>query len=279
MNAVLAALGFAGVALLLGGALTRRWLTPGHPPLRVLGAGLGLLLLGWLGQVSLTLGALGFTAPADLLDYLTGTSTGRAMLGGLIGALLLLAAELGSRPRWPVLGAALLLAWGAAGTGHGAGHGPWVRGLHAAHLLAMSVWAGGVLAIVTTRPLTTALARRFTPAALGSVIVLAGTGLLMAGEHLRTPAQWTGTLYGQTLLVKVTLVALAVGAAVLVRRAFAARSPQARVALAREALLLVTVLGTTAVLSTLPPPVPEPAATGAAPEPPATERAAPPRSP
>jgi uncharacterized membrane protein len=109
-----------------------------------------------------------------------------------------------------------------------------VRGLHAAHLLAMSVWVGGVLAIVTTRPLTVALARRFTPAALGSVAVLAGTGLLMAGEHLRSPAQWTGTLYGQTLLVKVNLVALALGAAILVRRAFAARSPQARVALARE---------------------------------------------
>lgn len=260
MTAALAALGFAGVALLLGGALARRWLTPGHPPTRFLGAGLALLLLGWLGQAVLTLGALGFTAPTDLLDYLSGTSTGRAMLGGLIGALLLLAAELGSRPRWPVLAAALLLAWGVAGTGHGAGHGAWVRGLHAAHLLAMSVWVGGVLAIVTTRPLTVALARRFTPAALGSVAVLAGTGLLMAGEHLRSPAQWTGTLYGQTLLVKVNLVALALGAAILVRRAFAARSPQARVALAREALLLVTVLGTTAVLSTLPPPAPAPAA-------------------
>lgn len=268
MPALLNGLVFLGLALLLGGAFARRGLTPGSPPASVLGAGLGGLLLGWGGQVAVTLSALGMTAPGDVLAYLTASTPGRAMLTGLIGALLLLAAELTAtapsgdgahpaRPGWPALaslGGALLLAWGVAGVGHGAGHGAWVRGLHAAHALAMSVWLGGVLALLRARPLSTALARRFTPAALGSVLVLAATGLLMAGEHLTGPAQWLGSLYGQVLLVKLALVGLAVGTAVLVRRAFAARRPQVRLILAREALLLVAALGVTAVLTTQAPP-------------------------
>ena len=271
MLALLNGLVFLGLALLLGGAFARRWLTPGAPPAWLLGAGLGGLLLGWGGQVAVTLSALGMTAPGDVLDYLTDTTTGRALLTGLIGGLLLLAAELTVTPpgadafparhRWrpPAtltvsLGSALLLAWSAAGVGHGAGHGSWVRGLHAAHALAMSAWLGGVLALLRARPLSTALARRFTPVALGSVLVLTVTGLLMAGEHLTGPAQWLGSLYGQVLLVKLALVALALGAAVLVRRAFAARRPQVRLTLAREALLLGAVLGVTAVLTTQSPP-------------------------
>ncbi|MCD0160474.1 CopD family protein [Deinococcus sp. 6YEL10] len=254
MAALLAGLSFAGLVLLLGGTFARRWLTPSTPRLRWLGAGLGLLLLGWCGQVTVTLTTLGFTAPADVLAYLTTTGTGRSMLLGSIGALVLLAAETGGG-KWPVsLGAALVTAWGVAGVGHAAGHGSWVQALHAAHTLAMSVWVGGVLAVLRARPLNAALARRFTPVALGSVLVLTVTGLLMSGEHLTTPAQWLGSLYGQVLLVKLALVALAVGAAVLVRRAFAARRPQVRLHLAREALVLVAVLGVTAVLTTQPPP-------------------------
>lgn len=254
MSALLNGLGFAGLVLLLGGAFTRTWLTPGAPRLRWLATGLALLLFGWGGQVLVTLTTLGFMAPADALAYLTTTTTGRSMLLGVIGALILLAAETGGWP-WPAsLGSALLLAWGAAGVGHGAGHGGWVRGLHAAHALAMSVWLGGVLALLRARPLSAAPARRFTPVALGSVLVLTVTGLLMAGEHLTGPAQWLGSLYGQVLLVKLALVALALGAAALVRWDFAARHPQVRLTLAREALLLGAVLGVTAVLTTQSPP-------------------------
>lgn len=253
MTAALAGLSFLGLTLLLGGALTRRWLTPGTPPVWLPGVGLTLLVLGWGGQVTLTLSALGLTAPGDVLAYLTATGTGRAMLTGVMGGLVLLA---GTLSRWPWglnLTAALVTAWGVAGVGHGAGHGLWVRGLHAAHVGAMAVWTGGVLALVCTRPLTPEHARRFTPAALGSVAVLAATGLLMSGQHLTTVAQWTGSGYGQTLLVKLTLVALTLGAAVFVRRAFARRAGE-RGALAREALLLAAVLGATGVLSTRPPP-------------------------
>lgn len=258
MGALLAGLSFFGLVLLLGGTFARRWLTPGVPPAWVPGAGLGLLLLGWGGQVAVTLTTLGVTALADMLAYLTDTGTGRGILTGLMGASVLVAAEFGGWPWGLSLGAALVTAWGAAGIGHGAGHGWGVRGLHAGHVGAMSVWVGGVLALLTAQPLLVSHARRFTPAALGSVLVLAGTGLVMSGEHLTTAAQWTESPYGQTLLVKLLLMGLTVGAALLVRRAFNRRQGTERAALAREALLLTAILGATALLTTQPPP-PSPA--------------------
>lgn len=253
MSALLAGLSFLGLALLLGGALARRWLTPGTPPRRVLGVGLGLLLLGWGGQVAATLSVLGLQTPDDLLAYLTTTGTGRSMLLGLSGALVLLVSELEDWPWLAGLGASAVTLWATAGIGHGAGHGPWIRGLHAAHAGAMCVWVGGVLALWLTRSGKPELARRFTPAALGSVLVLAATGLLMSGEHLQTLAEWTRSAYGQTLLLKLGLVGLTLVAAGLVRRAFARRGP-VRPALARELAVLLTVLGVTAVLTTQAPP-------------------------
>ena len=263
MSALFAGLGFLGLTLLLGGVLTRRWLTPGTPPLWVAGLGAALLALGWGGEAALTLGVLGMTAAPDVLAYLTDTGTGRSLLLGLMGAALLLATELS---RWPwalSLVCAGLTLWGAAGLGHGAGHGAGVRLLHAAHAGAMSVWLGGVLALLLSRPATAEQARRFTPVAVGSVAVLAGTGLLMAGEHLSLLSEWTGTPYGRTLLVKLALVALTLLAALLVRRHFArqhvaqqdsARQLSVRAALGREALLLLAVLGVTAALTTQAPP-------------------------
>lgn len=253
MTALLGGLGFLGLTLLLGGVLTRRWLTPGTPPLWMVGLGTVLLVLGWGGQAALTLSVLGMTAAPDVLAYLTDTGTGRSLLLGWMGAALLLAAELSRWPRGLALACAALTLWGAAGLGHGAGHGAGVRLLHAVHAGAMAVWLGGVLALLLSRPATAAQARRFTPAALGSVAVLAGTGLLMAGEHLSSLAEWTATPYGRTLLLKLGLVGLTLLAAVRVRRRFA-REVGVRGALAREALLLLAVVGVTAALTTQAPP-------------------------
>ncbi|KQR23010.1 CopD family protein [Deinococcus sp. Leaf326] len=253
MTVLLGGLGFLGLTLLLGGVLTRRWLTPGTPPLWVVGLGAALLALGWGGQAALTLSVLGMTAAPDVLAYLTDTGTGRSLLLGLMGAALVLAAELSVWPWALSLACAALTLWGAAGLGHGAGHGTGVRLSHAVHAGAMTVWLGGVLALLLSRPATAAQARRFTPVALGSVAVLAGTGLFMAGQHLVSVAEWTGTPYGRTLLFKLALVGLTLLAAVLVRRRFA-RQGDVRVALAREALVLLAVVGMTASLTTQSPP-------------------------
>ena len=250
---LLAALAFLGLSLLLGTTLARAALDV-PVRLRLPALGLALLALGWAGQVAVTLGALGLVW-ADVGPYLLDTSAGRAMLTGLLGATLLLAERLAGAHAPLLLPGALLLVWGASGVGHGAGHTLGVRALHAAHLTAMSAWVGGVLALTVARPLAARAAARFTPLAAGSVAVLAVTGLLLGAEHLPTLAEWTGTRYGQTLLLKLVLVALA-----LVRRAFAGRDRLVRTLLAREALLLLAVLGVTGVLSTTDPhehPLPE----------------------
>lgn len=254
MTVLFGALGFLGLTLLLGGVLTRRWLTPGTPPLWVVGLGTALLVLGWGGQAALTLSVLGMTATPDVLAYLTDTGTGRSLLLGLIGAVLLLATELN---RWPwalALPCVGLTLWGAAGLGHGASHGSGVRLAHAIHAGAMTVWLGGVLALLLSRPTTAAQVGRSTPVALGSVAVLAGTGLFMAGQHLGSLEEWTGTAYGRTLLFKLGLVGLTLLAAVLVRRRFA-RQVSVRLALTRETLLLLAVVGVTASLTTQSPPM------------------------
>lgn len=246
---------FLGAALLVGGAAARHVLTPGRPARRWLGVGAAAILLGAGMDVWSTLHDLGFTSGSDVLTYLTTVTAGRATLTLLLGACLLLAVELGELAWLAALGAASILVWGLAGIGHGASHGPWVRGLHALHLAAMNVWVAGVAALLTVRPPPASLARTFTPYALGSVVTLAVTGSLMTWQHAGPPLIRTlpSSLYGQTLLLKLALVALTVLAAVLVRRAFA-RGRGARLALSRELVLLLAVLGVTAALTQTPTP-------------------------
>ncbi|WP_067933951.1 copper resistance CopC/CopD family protein [Alicyclobacillus kakegawensis] len=80
-----------------------------------------------------------------------------------------------------------------------------------AHMLAASVWLGGVtglllLAFVGDVRLWVSALRRFGPWAGASLVVLAGTGLYAALLHVPTWYALWRTSYGQTLLVKVVLV-------------------------------------------------------------------------
>ncbi|CAM3275341.1 Copper resistance protein D domain-containing protein [Deinococcus saxicola] len=244
---------YLGAALLVGGVAARRLLTPGHPGLAWPGAGLVLLVLGGGLGVYTTLAALGFTAPADILDYLTGTVAGRAVLILWIGGLVVLAAETAQLSWLAALGACGVLLWGLAGIGHGALHGQFVHVLHTLHGGAMCLWVGGVFALLTRRGATAVLARRFTPYALGSVLVLGVSGVWMSLEHAGNLLQLATSGYGRTLLLKLALVALALGAAVIVRRAFSV-GQGVRPRLAAEALTLLAVLGVTASLSGQSPP-------------------------
>lgn len=114
---------------------------------------------------------------------------------------------------WPgglVLGTGLLLIALAAG-GH-AISGRWVAAGFAAtlvHLAAMSVWIGGlvVIAIVAPGHGALAIARRFSPLTLISVILLATTGTFNAWRQIGSWSGVTNSHYGRWLIVKLVLLA------------------------------------------------------------------------
>ncbi|MTE20082.1 hypothetical protein F0L17_13325 [Streptomyces sp. TRM43335] len=93
---------------------------------------------------------------------------------------------------------------------------------HIAHLLAVAVWLGGLAALLVilwrgpTVPAGTV--RRFSRLALGSVAVLALTGLYQSWRQVGDWSALTSTSYGRLLLVKTALVVLMLSAARLSRR-------------------------------------------------------------
>jgi copper transport protein len=149
------------------------------------------------------------------------------------------------------------------------------------HVLAMSVWLGGLAALLACVPAATrrldrpdadrllaSVVVRFSALALAAVIVLLGTGVVQALEHVGSWSALTGTGYGRAVLVKVGLTAALIClGAVNRRRAVPSLERVARGetvgegavrllrrAVAAEVVLLVGVLGVTAVLVSYAPP-------------------------
>lgn len=185
-------------------------------------------------------------------------------------ALLALAGALGAA-------AACLLVPGLAG--HAGQTSP--RGLSLAfdwfHLVAGSVWVGGLIGLVVLAATLPAARRvaalvvcvpRFSNVAFVSVLVLIGAGTGSAVQQLPTLASFWQTSYGKSLLVKIALLAAALllAAVNLLRnvprfKAFGTRpelgAPAAsllRRLVAGEALLVSGAVLAAAVLSSLPPP-------------------------
>ncbi|MCL2770218.1 MAG: FixH family protein [Solirubrobacterales bacterium] len=176
-------------------------------------------------------------------------------------------------------GAALLIVPGAAG--HAAQTSP--RGLTLLfdwlHLAAGSVWLGGLVGLLVIWFALPAHRRvaalsvcvpRFSAVALGSVLVLAGSGIGEAVDHLPAlDALWL-TGYGQAILVKsgLLLLALAIASVNLLRsrpRLLLARQrPEVgeggarllRWAVSGEVVVVTGVVFAAAVLSSLAPPPP-----------------------
>ena len=185
-------------------------------------------------------------------------------------ALLALAGALGAA-------AACLLVPGLAG--HAGQTSP--RGLSLAfdwfHLVAGSVWVGGLIGLVVLAATLPAARRvaalvvcvpRFSNVAFVSVLVLIGAGTGSAVQQMPTLASFWQTSYGKSLLVKIALLAAALllAAVNLLRnvprfKAFGTRpelgAPAAsllRRLVAGEALLVSGAVLAAAVLSSLPPP-------------------------
>jgi copper transport protein len=88
----------------------------------------------------------------------------------------------------------------------------------AVHLTGVSLWIGGLLALVavlfrapralpdTGRALASAVLARFSRLALWSVVVIGATGLARAAGELSSPVQLATTGYGNSLLLKTSLL-------------------------------------------------------------------------
>ncbi len=204
-----------------------------------------------------------------------------------IGALLLLARALGRPPRWLLallgLGAAYL-ALTPALAGHASIQSP--TGVFfpsdVLHVLAASVWVGGVACLLLALPAATrrlegpersrlllAVLARFSPLALGAVVVIAVTGVVQAYIDVRSFEGLFHTTYGALILVKTALLLALIGLGwvnrervipALERVVGAARAPGGVGVLARRTLrgelaLMLGVFGVTAALISYAPPI------------------------
>ncbi|WP_372789767.1 copper resistance CopC/CopD family protein [Paraconexibacter sp.] len=271
---------------------------------------LGILIQGAIVSGQSFFDALQASVVREVLDTRFGTVWGLKLLAWLgLGAVLLASpravpvlrpVSLGAdghvldRPGPARLAALLLpataLAFMPALSGHASAQEPVavLFPLDVAHVAAMSLWLGGLVALVALLPAATgrlepadrarllsAVLGRFSPVAVLAVLVLALTGTVQAVLHLTSFGQLTSTGFGRAILVKVVLLLGLVALGALNRRrtlpkldAIARDGGTAgavgtllKRTLRAEVALIVAVLATTGALVGYTPPV---AAAGAA---------------
>lgn len=262
---------FAGVGLLVGGLLLAAALTPsviGSRRVGVLLVGAAVLaFVGTLWMVAAQANIVGgsFLAWSDV----AATQSGQWWIARLV-VIVLFSVLIALRSRLAVRGGAVVGALSGLGVlgvvaagGHGISGDAVVLGFVSTlvHLAAMSVWFGGlaVMLVAPVRGQFWATATRFSPWALGSVVVLAATGTANAWRQLGSLSGLTESSYGRWLVIKLVLVLLVVGFAAFSRRTLHTRGADASVLVRRsvgvEVVGIVLVLGATAGLVNTPPPL------------------------
>jgi putative copper resistance protein D len=187
----------------------------------------GLLLwlqAAYMGDVSLS--AALFMLPSMLMA----SHVGHAWAGGAVGLSLVVWAvsaqapeRLTARLAGVAVGISLFVYWRAAVSHAGdLGLASLQLLVESAHLWATSLWLGavGVAAFVVLITLTATSAieradlarwvRALSATATGALVVIVGTGLFNAWRGVGSTANLVGSAYGNTLLIKVVLVAIAV---------------------------------------------------------------------
>lgn len=190
------------------------------------------------------------------------------------------------RPGAPLLALvavpAALLAALPAFAGHAATQHPQalLLPINVVHVLAMSVWLGGLASLLFVVPAATrrlepgnrgrllaATFLRFSPLALASVLALLTSGLIQAYVYVRTPAHLVDDPFGRAVLVKFLLLMALIGLGAYQRRRSVPRLERIaaegappggvglllRRALRAEVALIVVVLGVTAALTSYAP--------------------------
>ncbi|MFF4030550.1 copper resistance CopC/CopD family protein [Streptomyces sviceus] len=235
-------LAYLAVALLIGTAVFVAACRPPDPSRlrRLLWAGWGTLLGSTVFLLVLRAPYESGAGPASAFSLkafertLT-TRPGEALLVRL--ALLLVAyffvvrlLRLGEErlPRvWQAAGGALAvglaLTWAAAEHASAGIQVPVAMTSAVLHVLAMSVWLGGLAALLTTlyrasAQLPAAVLARFSRLAFASVTVLVGTGVYQSWRGLGSWSAITGTTYGHLLVLKLLAVTLLLAAARLSRQ-------------------------------------------------------------
>src|ERR1051326_3062660 len=259
---------------LTGAALFRiflGWLTPERVVLLVLGTALGIGQLAWAAAQSESIAGLKLpqALSGEVLNIVL-LKSGYAALWwsrSVVGALLL-GLLMRAKTRWPSAAAGVLLVLSVSLGSHAAAArlAPMLAvSVDVVHLLAASIWLGGLLQVVCllpelqrTMPLR-ALVPRLSTVALTSVAVLLVTGLFSAWEQIASLEALVATPYGQSLLLKLALVLclLAPAAMNLLYIRPRAGSKVARVfhrLVMTEVLIGGFVLVAVGTLSALPPP-------------------------
>jgi copper transport protein len=278
---------FGSLALLIGPLVLRLTVLRGPVPARlerefhvvsvvaaflVLDAGIAAFVLRASNALQLPVGDLLY---GDLQPFAEKTRFGVAFLVMTLGfgvvAALLLVGWIIDRPalRWPALVLSVALASGLSLSGHQATEPNASRAAQAAdwlHLVAASVWVGGVAALAfLVWPTAPELRRRaflgFARLAIVLVAAMVVAGTYLAVQRLVEPADLWETSYARFLLLKLGFVAVALawGAAhhLLVRpRLLAGRAPDVGPSLVGEAAVAFAVLLAAAILTNVAPPPP-----------------------
>ncbi|MER7931672.1 copper resistance protein CopC [Streptomyces sp. NPDC094471] len=255
---------YLAVALLLGGTAFLALCRPPDPaPLRgpirtawwtLLAATLFLFLLrspyeeGTSPAAAFDLSALGRTATGRPGLVLLARVALLAVTAGLYAVLVRPRADRlrpSSRPflaTTGVLAVALALTWATAEHASAGIQVPLAITSSVLHLLAMSLWLGGLTALLTllrrtdAGSLPAAVVTRFSRVAFASVTVLVVTGVYQSWRGLGSWQALTGTTYGRLLLLKIAAVILLLAAASQSRRwtARLAGAPVTAAATARD---------------------------------------------
>jgi copper transport protein len=260
----------AGVVILLGGSVIALVALRGLPR--------GVVGLLWIGLALALLGLVGLAAAQSRssgvsLTELLGTGVGRPLMwraGGLVAAGAGLAVAAADRRR--LVAGLALVALGALGTvvahvsaGHAAGaEGALLqRAGQTVHVLAVSVWVGGLAALLVgirgdPDGDRVRAVRRFSAVALFALLVVAGTGTVRAVAEVGSFGALFDSAYGLGVLAKIgVLVGLVTLGAVNryrnVPRAGSSLAGLRRVGGVEIGLAMVAVASTALITSLVPP--------------------------
>ena len=200
----------------------------------------------------------------SLVTFVTSVDLGRALaLSAALTAVGCVVSAVSLHPRGAAsaLAAALAAVVPPVFTGHAASadnHQLAVSGL-LLHVVPVTLWAGGLLALVVTGESRDRAVRRFSVVAAWCLAAVTASGLVSALVRLPSPGDITSTRYGQIVLLKAVLLLAVVAAGWWHRRASLPRLRDgdrrvfARVA-AAEILAFAAALGAAVALSRSPAP-------------------------